>query len=111
MAVDNCFGVDDGDDDDDDATDVQNTHGQPPFTLPVTRYSQDDNSGKVNHKLEIFSEQGFRARPPIKRSLLERPNSKKTGKKHSKMSILDSDLPPDIFFLVQGEDEESGELR
>ena len=40
MAVDNCFGVDDGDDDDDDATDVQNTHGQPPFTLPVTRYSQ-----------------------------------------------------------------------
>ena len=81
------------------------------YPLPAAVKVQDDNSGKVNHKLEIFSEQGFRARPPIRRSLLERPNSKKTGKKHSKMSILDSDLPPDIFFLVQGEDEESGELR
>ena len=57
------------------------------YPLPATVKVQDDNSGKVNHKLEIFSEQGFRARPPIRRSLLERPNSKKTGKKFQDVNL------------------------
>ena len=30
------FGDDDDDDDDNDETDIQSTHGRPPFTLPAT---------------------------------------------------------------------------